>query len=183
MGTKLSVLLRVAHDHGVKPSWLRLVSEGTLDDPKCVEALRAANTPDLWALVSPAIQAALFLPEAEMKALGGTRDDLLVAVAEHGLESVRTILEIRLDQHKYDLIDRGRAALDHELTRVAALPGARAKRREKADEQAQAWASRLKQTPKHLRQKERKRLAAEAGLKPGALESRLKRFRKRQTKV
>jgi hypothetical protein len=71
------ILVRVLRFAAIT-DWLRLVREGTLDDPAFVCASRgAAKTPELWELVSPAAKEALFIPELHIRQLGGTRDDLL----------------------------------------------------------------------------------------------------------
>ena len=53
----------------------------TLDDPAHVQALRdLATVPESWALVSPGVTNALVIPTAKIEALGGSLDDLFVAI-------------------------------------------------------------------------------------------------------
>ena len=99
----------------------------TLDDPAHVRALRdAATVPESWARVSPGVKNALTIPTAKFQALGGSLDDLFVAILDSlallrhpinqhlartmtAIEHVNFSLEVTLDNRHHENVTLGAA--------------------------------------------------------------------------
>jgi hypothetical protein len=152
-GDRDILLRRVARSHRVSTAWLRLVSEGTLDDPDCVRAIRkAAMKPSLWTLVSPAVKEALCIPELKVRQLGGRRDDLLASLLQAhelntphnrnyfsrpgaALEVVTLWLDLELEKRRDAILE---SSAKRRETGRRTIVDARSKKAEKAVKRAEA---------------------------------------------
>jgi hypothetical protein len=101
-------LAAVARERGVEPEWLQLISEGSLDSPEFVRAIRTAASLQMWDLVSPAVREALFVPELQVKAFGGSLDQLLEQLEVYSLEQIKLELELLRQARLQDDADLGR---------------------------------------------------------------------------
>jgi hypothetical protein len=180
----------MAAKHHVSPKWLRLISEGALDDPVFVAAIReAAATPELWALVAWPAQNALVLPTVKIKLLGGSLDDLLAMLldsmeilrhpanqnfARHtsALQHVDQSLDIHLQSRTQDRLD-GIVTNAGKAGRASA-----AKRRENS--RASKWAIEVEESRKRGIPKEQKYRDIERReiLKPGSVKKAVLRLSK-----
>ena len=182
---QLSVL---AAKHHVSTKWLRLISEGALDDPVFVEAIReAAKTPELWKLVAPRALEALALPTLKARLLGWSVDDLLamlhmenlrlladqnVSRRISALEDVNQLLDLHLRDQRDALIALGRRNVD-------STGKANEKKTSKADQRAREYLRQI-ESMNHLTERSACRLIAkDEELTMVAVQQRIKRYRKR----
>lgn len=114
-----------------------------------MRALQKATTPQLWALVGPTTQDALFHPTLKIERLGGSRADLLaslldtIAILQHqanqnfarqttALEQLDQSLDLHLQLRRETDTERGRS-------NIKSVMKARAQRTEGAAERARGW--------------------------------------------
>lgn len=176
---KNDLLPAVARARGVSEEWLELVSEGTLEDPNFVRAIREAAKRQMWDLVAPKVREALFVPELQIRALGGSLDDLLADLEFYRLEHVMNSLEWHLEERARADADRGRQA----APALDALEQVNRGRIAAANERALRWHHEIERRPAGVRKVGAMgKIAEREGLTIEAIKQALKAYRKRNSR-